>query len=270
MPSPRFLRATLILALVGAAACSDDGGDEGSSSGDELSSEEQAFADAWATTLVEEDDGFAVPQDDADCMATAIVVELGTEPFEEAELEPADIEDASDSPGELLGAGTITDKQADAILAAWEGCTDLGMMFAEGMGEEMDIDDEAKACLAKGVNEEGLALEGLRPSFTSESSDPSTEVLTAITGLVQECAGSDGGGPLVDSIAESLAADGSITEEQAQCVAQAMIDEIGVDRLIELGVDDGAQVDPTTQQEMMTSVLAAAESCGVDLEAMGG
>src|SRR3546814_18353551 len=81
----------------------------------------------------------------------------------------------------------------------------------------MDIDDEAKACLAKGVNEEGLALEGLRPSFTSESSDPSTEVLTAITGLVQECAGSDGGGPLVDSIAESLAADGSITEEQAQC-----------------------------------------------------
>src|SRR3546814_12155165 len=87
MPSPRFLRATLILALVGAAACSDDGGDEGSSSGDELSSEEQAFADAWATTLVQEDDGFAAPQDDADCMATAHVVELGTEPFEEAELE---------------------------------------------------------------------------------------------------------------------------------------------------------------------------------------
>src|SRR3546814_12282079 len=65
MPSPRFLRATLILALVGAAACSDDGGDEGRSSGDELSSEEQAFADAWATTLVKEDDGLPVPTADA-------------------------------------------------------------------------------------------------------------------------------------------------------------------------------------------------------------
>src|SRR3546814_3271280 len=128
------------------------------------------------------------------------------------------------------------------------------MMFAEGMGEEMDIDDEAKACLAEGVNEEGLALEGLRPSFTSESSDPSTEVLTAITGLVQECAGSDGGGPLVDSIAESLAADGSITEEPAQCVAQAMIDETGVDRLMELGVDGGSQVDQKPHQEMKTKI----------------
>src|SRR3546814_17174131 len=114
----------------------------------------------------------------------------------------------------------------------------------------MDIDDEAKACLAKGVNEEGLALEGLRPSFTSESSDPSTAVLTAITGLVQECAGSDGGGPLVDSIAESLAADGSITAEQAQCVSQAMIHEIGVDRLIALGMDDGAQAAPTPPPEL--------------------
>src|SRR3546814_12659941 len=78
MPSPRFLRATLILALVGAAACSDDGGDEGSCSGDELYSEEQAFADAWATTLAKEDDGFAVPQDDADRLAPHIVVENGT------------------------------------------------------------------------------------------------------------------------------------------------------------------------------------------------
>src|SRR3546814_18695247 len=85
------------------------------------------------------------------------------------------------------------------------------MMFAEGMGEEMDIDDEAKACLAKGVNEEGMALEGLRPPFTSESSDPSHEVLPAINAPVQACAGSAGGGPMVASLARSLAHDGSIT-----------------------------------------------------------
>src|SRR3546814_17662988 len=101
------------------------------------------------------------------------------------------------------------------------------MMVRGGMGEERDVDDEAKACLAKGVNEEGLALEGLRPSFTSESSDPSNEVLTAITALVQECAGSDGGGPLVASIAWAMAADGSSPEERAQSCAETIIAEIG-------------------------------------------
>src|SRR3546814_13049511 len=78
MPSPRFLRATLILALVCAAACSDDGGDAGSRSGDELSSEEQAFAEAWAPPLVQEDEGFAVPQAPAACTAPASTVARGT------------------------------------------------------------------------------------------------------------------------------------------------------------------------------------------------
>ena len=36
-----------------------------------------------------------------------------------------------------------------------------------------------------------------------------------------------GTNPLVDSIAESLAADGSLTEEQAECLAQGVVDEIG-------------------------------------------
>lgn len=274
MRPPRLLSAMLAFALLGAAACGDDdeggGGDDGG-----LSSEEQAYADAWAVSLSDSEDGLSVSAEDADCMATAIMAELGVEPFEEAEVEPADIESGDDSPGEMLGAGTVTDEQADAILDRWEDCVDIAAVLAEAAVGEFELDEEGQQCVADGLREDDLARAGLKPSFTSDETDPPTEVLTAVATLLDECsAGSDGegGGAIVDGIARSLAADGSLTEEQSECVAQAMVDIIGIDRLIELGAGGGdlENLDPEVQQQIGTAVLDAAESCGIPLSELGG
>ena len=72
------------------------------------------------------------------------------------------------------------------------------------------------------------------------------------------------------AIAESLAADGSLTEEQAQCLAEGVVDEIGEDRMGELfatgAFDDlGAEA----QDEVTGALLQAAAACDVPLSAFG-
>lgn len=276
MRAPRLLRLLLALTLLVAVAC----GDDEAGGGDELDDEEQAYADAWARSLTDEGDGFSVDDDDADCMATAIMAELGTAPFEAAGVEPGDIgdgeqgEDDDDSPGELLGAGTISDAQADAILDAWEACTDIAAALATTAVGELDLDEESETCIAEGLREDGLAREGLKPSFTSDSDEPPAAVLSKLVELIDTCGGDgeSGSSVIVDGIASELAADGNLTQEQAQCVAQEMVDVIGLERLVELGAGGGdlAQADPAVQQEIATAVLGAAEACDIPLSELGG
>jgi hypothetical protein len=273
----RLFCLVAVLALVGAACGDDDdGGDEGAAA--DLSSEEQAFADAWAATLSDSDeDGFTFDDDEAQCMGDAIMAEVGTGPFDEAELEPGDIDsegDEDDSPGEVLGAGVISDEQADAILATWEGCTDLNAAFVDLVAAEADIDDDARQCIIDGVEEDDLVGEGFKASLTTDDSEPPEEVITALVTLMSTCGGDESGqgGLIVDSIAESLAADGRLDAEQSQCVAQHMVDSIGLDRLIELGVGGGdfEEADADVQQEMASAVLSAAEACDVPISDLGG
>ncbi len=271
------LSSFVLFALLGAAACGDDDGGGGGGGG--LSAEEQEFADGWAATLSDDegdDDGFSFPEDDAQCMGEAIMAEIGTEPFDEAGVEPGDLdkEGDDDSPGELLGAGAITDEQADAILDAWDGCTDLNGAFIDVVAADSDLDDAARECLAEGLEEDDLVHAGFRASLTQDEADPPEEVIAAIVSLMSSCGG-DGagtGGPIVDSIAESLAADGRLTEEQSQCMAQEMVDAIGMDRMVELGLAGGEfeDADPEIQQEMAGAVLGAAEACDVPISTLGG
>jgi hypothetical protein len=254
----RSSAALVGLATLVGAGCGDD--DDGG---------EQAYVDAWAATLTS-GDGFSVAEDEASCMSVAMMDELGTEPFEEAGVEPADIDDASDSPGELLGAGKISEEQADAILDEWEKCADLPASLAEAAVGELDLDEAGRSCVADGLREDDLAREGLKPSFTSDNDTPPAAVLRAVVDLLEAC-GADGasdggsGGVLVDGIAEQLAANADLTEEQARCVAQSMLDTIGVERLIELGAGDGGfdAADPEVQQEIAGAVLQAAETCDI-------
>jgi hypothetical protein len=123
-------RSFAAVALLAGAAC---GGDDGGT--------QQAYADAWAATLTDDDNGFSVTEDEAECMSTAMMDELGAELFEKAEVEPADIRGDSDSPGEVLGAGVISDAQADAILDEWEGCADLASSLAEAAVGEFGLAD---------------------------------------------------------------------------------------------------------------------------------
>ena len=275
MRARHLLLPVIAVGLVAVTGCGDDDGGGGG-----LSAEEQAYADAWARSLIDEEDGFAVSDEDAGCMATAIMVELGAEPFQEAGVEPDDIGDGEqgegddDSPGELLGAGTIGDEQADTILDAWEDCTDVAAALAKAAVGEFDLDDDEEACVADGLRDDDLARQGLKPSFTSDSDEPPAAVLSALVELIDTCAGDDAasGSVIVDSIASELAADGNLTQAQAQCVAQEMIDVIGLDRLVELGAGGGnlEDADPALQQEVAGAVLAAADTCGIPLSELGG
>jgi hypothetical protein len=276
-----------LLALLG-GACGDDDGDEGGGDGGDgggegagaLSAEEQEYADAWATTLSDSDEddesGFSFPAEEAQCMGEAMMAELGTAPFDDADIAPADInqEGEDDSPGELLGAGVITDEQADAILTEWDGCTDLNAAFIDVVAADTELDAAARRCISEGLDEDDLVHEGFRASLTSDSSEPPEEVISAIVRLMGTCGGDESGmgGVLVDSIAESLASDGRLTPEQSQCMAQEIVDAIGIDRLIELGVDGGefGAAAPEVQQEMAGAVLGAAETCEVPLSTLGG
>lgn len=277
MRSSSLARVALALALAagGVAACGEDDAD-GDGGGRSLSAEEQAYAEAWAENLSEDDDGLSLTAEEASCMGEAIMAELGTERFAEAGVEPDDITAADDdnSPGELLGAGAISEAEANAIIDTWEGCVDLAALFAASAVEEFDLDDDGEACVADALGEGDLVRQGFVVSFVTDDDDPPAELVTALIDVLEECSsGSEGGGGLiVDGIAESILEDGNLTEEQAQCVARAMVETIGLERLIELGGEDADLDDasPEVQQEVAGAVLDAAASCDVSLSDLSG
>ena len=269
----RTLLALLALAAPAAllAACGDDD-DEG---GGGRSAEEQEYVDAWVVNLTESDDGLGVDEDEADCMAAALVDGLGTERFADADVTADDVAEG-ESPGELLGEGAIPEEDARAVLADWEDCTDVGLLLADASREDFDLDDDGVRCLAEGLNEQDLAAELLVVSFTSagEAGPEDESLLTDFTLLVDECSGGGegAGGALVDTFAQGLLEDGTLTEEQAQCLAQTTVDAIGRERLVTLSLEDGEFSDapPEVQAEITQALLDAAVECDVPVSAFGG
>jgi hypothetical protein len=263
----RDRRLTLLLTiplLAAIAACSGDDG---------LSSEEQAFADKWAETLRDDEDGFGVTADEADCMGEAIMAELGVDPFENAEVTPDDIstDEDSNSPGELVGDRVITDEQADAILDVWEeDCVDLVEILVQSGSSDFELDEDGEQCFAEGLAEGTLARDFVRPSFTSGEDTPDPDTMTDLIVLLDDC-GASGAADFVGSMAADLSADGTLTPEQGECVAQALVDDLGLERIIEVtGGGEFENADPADQQEFASALLDAAGACGVPLSALGG
>jgi hypothetical protein len=101
---------------------------------------------------------------------------------------------------------------------------------------------------------------------TAGGSDPTDPTTTAPDGGGE-------GGALVDAMAEGIlqSSGGVLDEAEAQCMAQAMIDEVGVDRLIELGLEasDGS-TDPleSLTSEEQDAVYEAMFDC-MDAETIG-
>lgn len=180
----RLLLALIV--LVAAAACSDEGG---------LSDEEQAFADAFSATLQDDEDGLGVPEEDADCMGTAVMEELGAEPFEEAGVTADEIEPGGDktSPGEILGDDAVSQEQADSIIDVWQAdCLDIVDALMESAGSELDLDEEGQDCLEEGLREDELAQRLLAGSFTAADGTPDDESFDAFVELLESC-GADTG-----------------------------------------------------------------------------
>ena len=252
----RLLVTLLTIPALALVACSDEEG---------LSDEEQEYADAFAITLANDDEGLGVEPDDAECMADALMTELGVEPFEEADVQPDDIEpDDQGSPGELLGDGAVSDDQAKAIVETWdEDCVDVVDVLVESAGSEFDLDPEGKECFAEGLGEGGLATRLLAASFTTSDGTPDEATMTEFLQMMEGCAG-DGQSPVVDAMAESLAEDGTFTDEEAQCIAQGVLDIIGTERMSELFASgDFEELGVDAQNEIAGAMLQAAAGCGL-------
>lgn len=274
------LLALLALLAVLATACSggddDDAADGGSTTTTEatLSDEEQAFADAFAADFSDADDGLGVTAEEGDCLATVLMAELGTERFDDAGVAPEDL-GGDESPGQLLGEGAITEDQANAIYTGWEDCVDLDVAFAESFQKEYDADDATGECFRTGLADGDLMRKYMVASFTSgEELDSTQPPLKDIVALIGTCTAGDTGGSatvLVDSIAQSLAANGAITAEEAQCLAQSIVDTIGADKLLQGAANgDLASASPEVQQAVVAAITTAAGACDVPLSKLGG
>jgi hypothetical protein len=197
---------------------------------------------------------------------------------------PADFESDS-SPGELLGDGEVSDAEATAVIDAWHDCTDLAEALAASIAAGEDIDDEGLACIAEALDDDTIDLI-LIPAFTTESGEPEDEDAAGeLVSAVEACAsGSDEGGDdggddgttdfggdpeaaLIEGLSRAMSADGTFTEEEAQCVAEGIVSEVGVDEMLEMGFDptNPDAVSPELQEALGAALLAAAEDCGAEL-----
>jgi len=278
-----FIALFVPLALL-AAACSDSGG------GSDLSDAEQEFADSIAIGFSRGDGGFDLPDDELDCMAEAVIAELGIERFEDADITPEDFESDS-SPGELLGDGEISDDEATAVIDEWHDCTNLSEAVAGSASADLGLDDDQVACLADELDDELLDVI-LVPSFTTESGEPEGDRADDVFDAIDTCAGGEAGSDdgseddgsvdlpdngsfsdlLIAGIAGSLASSGDRTEEQAQCMAEAIVAEVGEERLLEAAGDSGdiSNVPADVQEDIGLAVIGAASDCDVSPTAMGG
>ncbi|MET0728462.1 MAG: hypothetical protein ABWZ76_09235 [Acidimicrobiales bacterium] len=271
--TPRLLGSLALVAAL-AAAC---GGDDDA----QLTEDEQAFADELSASLSDED-GSSYSDVEADCVAETIMGEIGEEPFDEAGVTPEDIADApedADSPGMILGAGAITSAQADAILDGWSECSDIESTFVAGIGEEIDVDEDAQACAEDDLRDQGLIVDGYKQILTEEVNDPSAETVSEILSVLDECGVdttglvADGdatsGSALVDAIAASLASSGELTEDQAQCLAQEIVDEVGEEELLAGAASgDFSQAPPELQTAVTDAIVNAAATCDVPASAL--
>jgi hypothetical protein len=202
------------------------------------------------------------------------MAELGTDPFANADVTPADIneDEESNSPGELVGEGVISDEQADAILKVWEDdCVDVAELITRGASSEFELDADGEKCFEDGLAEGNLARDLMRSAFTSGDDTPEESTLTGLVTLIDTCSGGAQGDSVVSSIAAELSADGTLTPEQGECVAQALVDDLGLERILEVtGGGDFEDAEPADQQEFAAALLDAAGACDVPLSALGG
>lgn len=113
----------------------------------------------------------------------------------------------------------------------------------------------------------------MRPSRTRVAA------LLAVPALalgVAACGDDDGDGisrdGAIDALAEGLATDSGLTEEQSRCLAEEIIDGVGFDRLVEAGLDSGGDIealDEDIQADLVSATFDAFEPCEIDITQLG-
>jgi hypothetical protein len=152
----------MVLAL-GAGACGSDDSDDAGSNGDGGSGSDQTTTtteataagdgaahtrDEYVTLLGGGGDGFT--EDEARCMAEAVVDTIGVDTLEQADAF-AQIEDDPDATLTDVGV-VLDDQQVSALGAAIGACVDLRAKFEEQMAAD-GMSAALAACLAQGLDE---------------------------------------------------------------------------------------------------------------------
>ena len=147
--------ALSILLVAGAAACSDDGG---GSDGDA-----QAYVDALASTLDDEDEGGPTAEQ-ADCIAEETIDVIGVDTLEDEGITPEDVE-ASDGPDDL--GIELSDDDATAVAQAFLDCD---FSFVDALLASLAPDassDDLRACVEDSIDDD-LVLEGMVASLQGD------------------------------------------------------------------------------------------------------
>lgn len=182
MTRTRRLAAVAVTAAfaLSLAACSDDE----SSGGGSASSEEQPYVDAAAASLAA-DEEMPLDEGETECVATLMVTTVGVDRFEEAGVEPADLEDPE---FDISDAGVeLTEEDADAIASGLGDCVDITELFAQSMAADEELSDEDADCLRENLDEEQLTA--LLASELAGEEEPDEEMMTWVFELMAACPG---------------------------------------------------------------------------------
>jgi hypothetical protein len=168
----RTLALSILLAVGGLAACSDDGGD---------SADAQPFIDALATTLEDEDEGGPTAEQ-AECIAERTVEIIGVDTFEEEGITPEDVE-GSEGPADL--GLELSDDDATAVA---EGFFDCGFSFVDSLLNTMapDASDELRDCVEDNVDQD-VVVEGLALDLQGDEEASSASSEAFFTDLTEAC-----------------------------------------------------------------------------------
>ena len=171
-------RAILIVLVVALAACGDD---SGGGAGGGLSEEEQAYVDE-AMADFDPEDAEPLTEDDARCMVTSLVEEVGVDRLEEIGLSAESFATDEDLPTNL------EEDDAQQVIDSMNGCFDLRELFLAGMAEGEELPAEARACLSDAMDDEfvdQVMLTMLTEGEAALEEDP--ELRSELMSLFTEC-----------------------------------------------------------------------------------
>jgi hypothetical protein len=166
----------VLLAACGGSDDGDETGQESASSGDDSGSSADAdeYIGPLAASIPEGDEGLPVNEEQATCMATALVNVVGVDALKDAGVSPAEFVETDD----FASLGVELPPDATAQLGADLGQCDIteeleGLLispFADEFGAELP--PEGAACLAENMDDQAVAdgfaealLEGTDTSF---------------------------------------------------------------------------------------------------------
>ena len=114
--------------------------------------DEAQAAEAISASMMEQDEeSFAVDQDQADCVGEGMVDEIGVDQLQDYGMLTDDLE-VDDTVGEV----TMSEEDADAAAEVFVGCVDAAEMFTEEIAADDELTAEQQECIGEVMDEETL------------------------------------------------------------------------------------------------------------------